>query len=158
MAVNSNIIPTAFWLVYHIFSDPRSSQTAGKRKGARYSSPTESCTTTPVHWGENEAAFDHKRFVRGPHTKRHNPASLRGFGNGAHLCPGRHFASAEILLFVTMLIARFDARPVNNGGDWPAIPVLKSSQAASVDQPDFDFEVELRPREDVGQKGWRVEL
>lgn len=216
IALNSNTIPMAFWLVYHIFSDANVLEDCrGEVSQAVQKHQDDTCTINldwiknscpilhstfsevfrahgiglvprraledhllddryllkkggtvfipyrvqhhdPSNWGDNESEFYHKRFLKHAGAKRHNPAALRGFGNGAHLCPGRHFASTEILLFTTMMILRFDASPVE--GQWSQIPVERSSQAASLDQPDHDLEVELRPRTDVGQQQWTVDF
>ncbi|KAH9905136.1 cytochrome P450 [Xylariomycetidae sp. FL2044] len=124
------------------------------KKGSMVFIPYRVQHNEPGNWGSDASAFYHKRFIKHDGAKRHHPAALRGFGSGAHLCPGRHFASAEILAFATMLILRFDASPV--GGDWHQIPVENSSPAAALDQPDYDLEVELRPRGDVKEQLWRV--
>ncbi|KAI0191057.1 cytochrome P450 [Astrocystis sublimbata] len=98
--------------------------------------------------------FDHKRFIKKPGSKTHNPAAFRGFGNGFHLCPGRHFATAEILSFVAMLLLRFDITATS--GKWPEMTVEKSSQVSALDQPDDDFDVEIVPRGGVTKQKWSV--
>ncbi|KAI0805668.1 cytochrome P450 [Xylaria sp. FL0064] len=85
---------------------------------------------------------------------QHSSASLWGSDlNATTLCPGRHFATTEILLFATLLMLRFDVRLANGIAQWPMPPTDKSSQAATMDQPGQDINIELllRPK----QK-WRV--
>ncbi|KAL2136890.1 hypothetical protein VTI74DRAFT_616 [Chaetomium olivicolor] len=112
-------------------------------------------------WGEDVEVFDHRRFLRSRAGKegraRHNPVAFRGFGGGTTLCPGRHFATTEILVFVAMLLVRFEIVPVGKGGEgeWVIPTTGKSSQAEAMEQPDFDVEVALRPREGV-ERQWRV--
>ncbi|KAI0110772.1 cytochrome P450 [Nemania sp. FL0031] len=214
IALNTNTIPAAFWIVYHIFSDPNVladcrdevSAAVQNSNGGNYVLNFEhiknSCPILhstfwevfrvhgiglvprrvledhmldnryllkkdstifipyrvqhhdPDNWGADHAEFHHKRFVKQPGTKRYNPAAFRGFGNGAHLCPGRHFASAEILSFVAMLLYRFDIRAT--GGKWPELSVERSSQVSALDQPDHDFEIEVRPRDGVSTAQWSV--
>ncbi|KAH8898550.1 cytochrome P450 [Thozetella sp. PMI_491] len=216
IAFSSNLIPTEFWFLYHLFSDPvilkdcrEEIEMAVQHKADgthlinfdyvknscpvlqstwrevfrvhgfglvprraladhmldnRYLIKKEGTVFTPYrvqhhdpnNWGVTQGEFDYKRFLRGSGLARHDPAVLRGFGNGAHLCPGRHFASAEILLFTTLVILRFDAKPV--GGSWPRPSVERSSQVAAVDQPDHDLHIELQPRIGVSQKGWSVDF
>nr|GAT52239.1 cytochrome P450 [Mycena chlorophos] len=68
-------------------------------------------------WGPDADAFDHRRFLKGAgastttSTNVH-PAAFRGFGGGKTLCPGRHFATNEILAFVAMIVSTFELGPV----------------------------------------------
>ncbi|KAI2469102.1 cytochrome P450 [Annulohypoxylon bovei var. microspora] len=105
-------------------------------------------TNRPV-WGDTVDEFDHKRFV--PGAKRVNPIAFRGFGGGSTLCPGRQFASTEILMFSALLVLRFDIHPV--GGKWTAPSTVNSSMASSLPVPDWDLNVELHPRDD---KTWKI--
>ncbi|KAK8115386.1 hypothetical protein PG999_007455 [Apiospora kogelbergensis] len=107
-------------------------------------------------WGENVDEFDHNRFLpdesnRGP-KRRRNPVAFRGFGGGATLCPGRHFAATEVLAFVALAILRFDIRP--RSGRW----VMPSAANIRLDtmfhRLDHDPAVTLIPRE--GSTEWRV--
>lgn len=78
-------------------------------------------------WGADAAAFNPLRFLPAsssppssadkippkdadaPGTKATtHPAAFRAFGGGKTLCPGRHFATAEIMALVAMLVTRFD--------------------------------------------------
>ncbi|KXX75821.1 Cholesterol 7-alpha-monooxygenase [Madurella mycetomatis] len=82
-------------------------------------------------WGADATAFNPLRFLPAsssssspppssadkipsndtdaPSTKATtHPAAFRAFGGGKTLCPGRHFATAEILALVAMLVTRFD--------------------------------------------------
>lgn len=82
-------------------------------------------------WGKDAAVFDPSRHLRGlknPHaassednaagdgadeTKNGarpsvHPAAFRAFGGGRTMCPGRHFATGEILGFVAVVLLRFD--------------------------------------------------
>ena len=44
-----------------------------------------------------------------------HPAAFRGFGGGKTLCPGRHFATNEILAFVAMIVLTFDLEAPSGG-------------------------------------------
>lgn len=212
-ALVSNTIPSAYWLVYRLFSDPgvlqdcrgelqreavreedgvsvldvasvrdscpvlrstyqetlrfhgagSSARVAledhmldGKyliKKGGTVLIPTKLQHQSEEAWGSNVQAFSHKRFVRDGGT-RYNMVAFRGFGGGTTLCPGRHFATTEILLFASMAILRFDAAPVDTDtADWPFPTAEKSSQSAAMDHPDYDFSIALQPRDD---KEWSV--
>ncbi|XXG96797.1 hypothetical protein Hte_003088 [Hypoxylon texense] len=95
-------------------------------------------------WGENADVFEARRFVRKSGASRPNPAAFRGFGGGTTLCPGRHFATTEILLFAASMLLRFDVCPVD--GRWVTPTTANSSQAEAMEQPDSDLDMELRPR------------
>ncbi|KAK8016627.1 hypothetical protein PG993_014816 [Apiospora rasikravindrae] len=105
-------------------------------------------------WGEDVDIFDHARFLRNNQSRpRPNPVAFRGFGGGSTLCPGRHFATTEILAFVVLAILRFDIRP--QSGRWVMPAVGKSKPGIALHQPDQDLEVELVPR-DGREVEWRV--
>ena len=107
----------------------------------------------PAIWGEETNVFSHTRFVKKPNVKRHNPVAFRGFGGGNTLCPGRHFATSEILLFAALLLLRFDVVPTK--GQWVQPTTEMSSQAEAMEQPDKDIEVELRPLPRSSRK-WQI--
>lgn len=93
--------------------------------------------------------FNHQRFVKDPATatragKKHNPVAFRAFGGGATLCPGRHFASTEILAFASVILLRFDVRP--RTGSWDTRGYREANAAFRL--PKQDVDVELIPRDD----------
>lgn len=102
-------------------------------------------------WGNNVDEFYYKRFAKSSQQKRPNPVAFRGFGGGTVLCPGRHFASTEILAFAALMMMRFDIRPVE--GKWVRPGTEKAPPSASVAPPDVDLEVELVPKDTFE---WRV--
>lgn len=124
------------------------------RKGGMVMMPARVQHRLKEVWGENVDEFDARRFIRKPGEPRPNPVAFRGFGGGTTLCPGRHFATAEILLFTAMLLLRFDILPAG-GGAWLKPSADKSSQAEAMEQPDHDIEVEIRPRPGA-ERRWRV--
>lgn len=109
--------------------------------------------TSTSAWGPDVDEFDHWRFL--PRSKRYNPVAFRGFGGGITLCPGRHFASTEIISFVAMLILRFDVTPVS--GKWVRLTSGNAKLWETTPVPDNDIEVKISPRdsEDVSSK-WRI--
>ena len=92
-------------------------------------------------WGPTAAEFDHLRFAP---QKKWNRTAFRGFGGGHVLCPGRHFASNEIMALAAMMVLQFDLVPASGGwgdGAWG-----KSPAAAQFPILDVDVKVEMRPR------------
>lgn len=98
--------------------------------------------SNPDVWGEGVKEFNHMRFVKKANGTQRTAAAFRGFGGGITLCPGRHFATSEILLLATSLLLRFDLRPVDEGRGgkqatgWVLPSTDKSSQAEAMEQPD----------------------
>ena len=107
-------------------------------------------------YGESVDDFDHKRFIR-THTKRLNPVGFRGFGGGSTLCPGRHFASTEIIAFVALMVLRFDISP--RFGKWVRPTTVNAGMQATVPPPDSEVEVVITRRKDeLAGKQWNIIL
>ena len=99
--------------------------------------------------GDTVDEFNHERFA--PGRKRVNPVAFRGFCGGMTLCPGRHFAFTEILMFAALLVLRFDLHPV--GGKWATPTTAKSPMVSAMPVPDCDIDVEMRPK---NNNAWKV--
>ncbi|TVY90133.1 7-alpha-hydroxycholest-4-en-3-one 12-alpha-hydroxylase [Lachnellula willkommii] len=109
--------------------------------------------TSTSTWGPNVNEFDHRRFL--PKNKRHNPVAFRAFGGGTTLCPGRHFASTEILAFTALLILRFEVAPAD--GIWTRLTTDKAALWETTPVPDEDIKVKISPRDDADISAkWRV--
>jgi cytochrome P450 len=71
-------------------------------------------------WGEDVDRFNHQRFLRqqqqgSKEQPKTHPAAFRAFGGGKTLCPGRLFASNEILMFAAAMIIAFDLEAPGGG-------------------------------------------
>lgn len=126
------------------------------KKGGIVMIPARVQHNNPNIWGENVGDFNYTRFLRdhASSEKRINPMAFRAFGGGTILCPGRHFATSEILLFVSLLILRFDLRP--RAGNWMHPSTKNSSQTEAILQPDEDVEILTMPRPATRGKSWRI--
>jgi len=111
--------------------------------------------TDKAIWGRDANDFNHKRFTkdgseaakeRGDVANRPSPAAFRAFGGGHTLCPGRHFATTQIMATVIMFIVRYELKPVS--GDWVAPTCAKTNIAVAIMEPDSDIDV-LYSRERV---------
>lgn len=68
-------------------------------------------------WGADAHVFNHERFLKIENKERTvHPAAFRAFGGGKTLCPGRHFAMNEIVVFVGMIVLIFDLKGEQEGG------------------------------------------
>ncbi|MCJ1247982.1 hypothetical protein MMC30_005197 [Trapelia coarctata] len=118
-------------------------------------------------WGPTAAEFDPRRFIKVDPTikeeinggvsgmgavgekaekaPKQHPASFRAFGGGSTLCPGRFFATTEIMSVVAMFLLRFDIEPV--GGRELVLPTqVGNSLATSIQAPTTDVRVRVRRR------------
>lgn len=67
-------------------------------------------------WGPDTDFFNPHRFLKQQDARRNvHPAAFRSFGGGKTLCPGRHFATSEILSFVAMIVLTFDLQAAAGG-------------------------------------------
>lgn len=122
------------------------------KKGSTIMMPSSVQHTNREIWGDTGDEFMHRRFLPDTSAKRINPVAFRGFGGGTTLCPGRHFASTEMLMFAALLVLRFDLHPV--GGKWITPTTTKSPMINALPVPDWDVQAELRPRDDASP--WSV--
>ena len=122
------------------------------RKGGVVLMPNAVIHSDQSLWGPTAGQFDHKRFlkVRKEGAARHPAAAFRGFGSGHVLCPGRHFASTEVLAFLALLLVRFDVRPVD--GTWVE-PKKNIVMDRACPLPKANVEVELVAK---SNQKWRV--
>lgn len=125
------------------------------KKGALLQMPSRIIHQDPSLWSDADE-FKPRRFL--PEERKNRPSDIcfRAFGGGKTLCPGRHFATNEILAVVAVFIARFDMKPVN--GEWKHPSTLNTNMAAVVMEPDDDILVEIKTR--LGFEGvkWAIEL
>ncbi|KAK6082992.1 25-hydroxycholesterol 7-alpha-hydroxylase 1 [Seiridium cupressi] len=124
------------------------------KKGAMLQMPSRVIHTDESLWGSTE--YNPRRFLESEKRSRPRDVCFRAFGGGKTLCPGRHFATNEILAVVALWIARFDMRPV--GGEWKMPTTANTNVAAAVMGPDEDVEVEISIREGMEGVGWAVKL
>jgi cytochrome P450 len=126
------------------------------KKGTMLQMPSRIIHQDAELWGSDVTQFNPRRFL--PEEKKNRPseACFRAFGGGKTLCPGRHFATNEILAVVALFIARFDIEPVE--GVWKHPSAINTNVAAVVMQPDDDIEVELKTREGLEDVEWEVNL
>jgi cytochrome P450 len=65
-------------------------------------------------WGPDAHVFNHERFLKIDSKEISvHPAAFRAFGGGKTLCPGRHFAMSEIVVFIGMVVLMFDIKGVD---------------------------------------------
>ena len=124
------------------------------RKGSFVLMPTPAIHTDARVWGEDVEEFRYDRFVKSKVSR----AAFRSFGGGSTLCPGRHFATLEVMAWTIMLVLRYDITPAD-GQAWEAPPTEKTNMATVITTPDYDIDVELSNRQGSYQDGsWEYQL
>ncbi len=126
------------------------------RKGMKVITPSNVLHTDKIIWGSDADVFQHRRFIGAEgRTKLLNPVAFRAFGGGTTLCPGRHFATTEILATAAMLIARFDIKPAI--GAWPEPNRENSKLWAQIIEPPHDIQMSIVERVECKGQLWRFE-
>lgn len=124
------------------------------KKGALVMMPTKVLHSDEETWGPTVRQFNHKRFLKTEKPrgdeKRVPLAGFRGFGGGHIICPGRHFATGEILSFIVLLLVRFDIQTV--AGKWTE-PKKDFAMHAAFPRPLDKVEVRLTAKD---QGRWTV--
>lgn len=126
------------------------------KKGAMLQMPSRIIHQDSSLWGADVADFRPRRFL--PEEKQNRPRDVcfRAFGGGKTLCPGRHFATNEVLAVVAVFIARLDMKPVEGG--WKLPTTANTNVAAVIMEPDDDIQVEIKTRQGFEDVKWAVRL
>ncbi|KAL2802198.1 cytochrome P450 [Aspergillus granulosus] len=107
-------------------------------------------------WGLDSGEFDSQRFTKTAKTtdKKSKASSFLSFGLSPHICPGRHFATGEILALVALLIVRYDICPIR--GSWAEPKTNSRAVAASLPPAAERFEVTAVERPEYKGVEWRT--
>ena len=131
------------------------------KKGSMIQMPSRVIHSDSSIWGRDVNEFNPRRFMREAKEKTSTSkaapaAAFRAFGGGTTLCPGRHFATNEILAVFAMLVMQYDMVPVN--GKFTLPTTKKTNVATVVMEPDADIEVEVTKRKGFEQESWSFSL
>lgn len=126
------------------------------KKDCMIQMPSRVIHTDRTLWGTDADEFNPTRFMKHEGQKRPNPAAFRVFGGGTTLCPGRHFATNEVLAVVSMFIMRYDLTPTE--GEWSLPKTDNTNLAGVIMEPDTDVEVEVSARRGLGAGRWTYDL
>lgn len=120
------------------------------RKGNRVIIPYRQLHFDDNVFGKDVAEFQSERFIHQPSLTRHN--SWRPFGGGSTQCPGRFMAHQATVVFVAMVLRRFDVVihpktqgfPIAEEGN-PVLGLMDLSAGS-------DLQIKLTRREEKLQK------
>jgi cytochrome P450 len=122
-------------------SDTGEARTYLLKKGTNIQMPAVTTNWTPETWGPDVNTFNPKRFITSKEKERQQKRALNPFGGGKHLCPGRHFAYAEILGAVAALVVGFDI--VTPEGSRVMVPEMNNNIVEAVGKPMNDVQQSL---------------
>ncbi|KAH8657754.1 cytochrome P450 [Xylariales sp. PMI_506] len=104
------------------------------KKGATLLMPALTTHYSEATWGQDVHAFNPRRFLdRTREEERSQNRALNPFGGGKHLCPGRHFAYAEILGAVAVLVLGYVIETPEGGNI--SVPPSNNNLAEAVVKP-----------------------
>ncbi|WQF77337.1 Putative cytochrome P450 [Colletotrichum destructivum] len=144
-------------LVRKVMSDTTISDDGGTayvlRKDAQVHALQTVLQTSPRIWGDDAAEFVGDRFLKAAEAKGETvagfaPRGFLAFGGGKHICPGRFFASGELLGSMALLVSGFDFTAVD--GNVLAVPEavavpLTASFGKPVPGSDLRGQIRRRP-------------
>ncbi|KEQ82176.1 cytochrome P450 [Aureobasidium pullulans EXF-150] len=145
LRTHSNSAPTRF-----VTDDVVLNEKFLLKKGRVLLMPGMNMNYEPSIWGDDSQKFDPTRFKK--ETLKQRPTSFMSFGASPSLCPGRHFASGEILGMAAMMILRYDITPAS--GKWTMPKFWKGAIAASMPFPAEPFNVTITPRVEFANTTW----
>ena len=103
------------------------------KKGGMVLIPSNVIHASTSAWGPNAVEMDFRRFM--PKTSsgtRQAPHTFCSFGGPPNLCPGRHFASTEIMATMAIMLMRYNIE--HRSGPWK-LPRQKQAVFASIMPP-----------------------
>ena len=122
------------------------------KKDSLLQMPSRVIHADPENWGIDAQTFNPDRFMKESHSqgvnqytrKRSAATAFRAFGGGTTLCPGRHFATNEVLAVTAMFALQYDLVPVK--GTWSLPNTENTNMTLSIMEPDTDVEVNVSVR------------
>ncbi|KAL8935749.1 MAG: hypothetical protein Q9211_004531 [Gyalolechia sp. 1 TL-2023] len=105
-------------------------------------------------WGDDASSFRPSRFLKdGVNDSKAHLASFRPFGGGANMCPGRHFATSEVMAISAYVVLSFSMEPADGGILEIPQPKQRSIGTAAL-PPQHDVRVRLKKREGYENVRW----
>ncbi|WDK20959.1 prostacyclin synthase [Colletotrichum graminicola] len=146
-----------------VFTDTQGQEYLFK-KGVDVMMPSGVSHTTPRAWGPNAEEFHAARFMNWPqNASREQRAAYMPFGGGKHLCPGRNFATAEILGFMAALCLGTDVQGPDRSETTLMVPGSSPAVLGQAISKPIDFAkgeglgVKIRKREEFEYVKWRFQ-
>ncbi|KAJ4424958.1 hypothetical protein N0V82_000462 [Gnomoniopsis sp. IMI 355080] len=119
---------------------------------------------SPAIWGDDVGVFNPRRHLTKKNrdeedgSVRVNPAAFRAFGGGRTICPGRHFATGEILGLVASVVMRFEISGLGEAGEIKLPDIDDRILPVHILEPVAGSPLRVRIRLREGEDGGRVEV
>lgn len=141
----------------HIIDDTMLGDKYLLKKGAMASIPASAIGKRADVWGESAGVFDLRRFLKAdpsnPESKEpRRTGGLTVFGIAPVICPGRHFASSEIISVAAMMALRYDIDPA--GSIWKAPSINKMAISSNMSPVKSKFPVNIKLRKEYEETKW----
>lgn len=109
-------------------------------------------------WLMNPERFEAKRFMKRNDSKSAPAATgYLSFGASPNICPGRHFATGEILAMTAMILLRYDIEPEN--GSWDISQLDTGDLPATITPPAMgSFRAVIAPRTKYHGIEWQFQV
>ena len=139
-----------------VMADTKLSDRYSLKKGSIVQIPSSILHRDPTIWGSDADTLNPRRFMKTePRSKKDGPA-FRAFGGGTTLCPGRHFATMEMVTLMAVLILQFDLSPESKEAGWLLPGEDGSKITTSVLHPSEDVRVAISRRKGCENVRWKV--
>ena len=126
------------------------------KKGSTVIIPNRAIHFDERTWGESVDIFDKNRFNKSSNKAKVPPVAYRGFGGGATICPGKHFAIEGIAVFTALFTLKYDLRPLQR--DWSDLEQDMRDMSLQLGSPNGRFLVDVVPCKSVLDSEWCFEL
>lgn len=128
------------------------------RKGSIVQIPSSILHSDVTIWGPDASSLNTRRFLKTEPRSKKDGAAFRAFGGGVTLCPGRHFATIEIVIIMALLILQFDLSPESARSGWVLPGEDGSKITTSVLHPMEETRVFISRRKNCENVRWKVVL
>lgn len=134
------------------------------KKGSVVQIPARVMHNSSAVWGSDAHIFNGKRFLKSNvnnltrEEKKLQKQGFTPFGGGVVLCPGRHFATTEILGVAATIAMGFEMRMVDGGGVLKVPRARKQGMSVAVKQPESEVEVSMRRRTGFEGVTWTYDV
>lgn len=133
------------------------------KKGSMVQIPVRGMHLSIEIWGPTAGEFDARRFLRGSNDSfsreqiKMQKQAFNPFGGGSVLCPGRHFATTEILGVAATIVLGYDLR-MKDGGVLKAPAAKRQLLSVTILQPVGGLDILIKRRKEFEGVDWAFEV
>jgi cytochrome P450 len=134
------------------------------KKGSIIQIPSGEMNTSSSIWGPTADVFNARRFLKANNyltnreQARLQKLGFNPFGGGSVLCPGRHFATTEILGVAATILMGYDLRMADGSGILRVPEAKKQLMSVVVLQPTDGLNVLINRRKEYEGVSWTYDV